>query len=326
MTPRFHAGDWVVVRSPGEIRSTLDAHDTLDGLPFMPEMLSSCGKPFRVERRAEKTCVDVPPTIYPNRRFAANDVVFLEGPRCDGSGHDGCGRGCKIFWKEDWLRPLDAANPSMKASTAGLDELLPRLKCKSDDTHYFCQSTQLCKATAAFPGNKKLWRVRIALREIRNGDRSVLEILKLLALWASQRLVRAIHGEDWLDGPHKRAPAASLDLAPGEAVRIKSRAQMRATLDQDRGNRGLKICYEMTRFCGGHAEVGGRVYRLINERTGEMREIRDTVTLLNMRSRFQTLRDPGCLCYDETGDCPRGEPMYWREIWLERADRNPGAR
>jgi hypothetical protein len=24
------------------------------------------------------------------------------------------------------------------------------------------------------------------------------------------------------------------------------------------------------------------------------------------------------MCADETGDCPRGDLMYWREIWLER--------
>ena len=27
-----------------------------------------------------------------------------------------------------------------------------------------------------------------------------------------------------------------------------------------------------------------------------------------------------CLCYGEPGDCPRGELMYWREIWLERVN------
>ena len=81
---KFLAGDWVIVRSRDEIFSTLDADGTLDGLPFMPEMQDWCGKPFRVERRAEKTCVDVAPPIPPNRRFAADDVVFLDGPRCDG--------------------------------------------------------------------------------------------------------------------------------------------------------------------------------------------------------------------------------------------------
>ena len=48
---KFRAGDRVIVRSPEEILSTLDADGTLHGLPFMPEMLDWCGKPFRVERR-----------------------------------------------------------------------------------------------------------------------------------------------------------------------------------------------------------------------------------------------------------------------------------
>jgi hypothetical protein len=30
--------------------------------------------------------------------------------------------------------------------------------------------------------------------------------------------------------------------------------------------------------------------------------------------------DSQCLCWNETGDCPRGELMYWREIWLERVN------
>ena len=53
----------------------------------------------------------------------------------------------------------------------------------------------------------------------------------------------------------------------------------------------MGICYEMTRYCGGQAEVRDRVDRIIDERTGKMREIRDTVTLQNMRSKTMTLRD-----------------------------------
>jgi hypothetical protein len=308
------------VRSREEILSTLDADGTLHGLPFMPEMLEWCGKTLHVERRAEKTCVDVPPPLYPMRRFAGNDVVFLEGLRCDGRAHDGCKRGCKIFWKEDWLRPVDSAETSPQPSPTGLDELLPRLKTKSDESHYFCQSTQLCQATEPFPGKQKPWKLRIIFREIRNGERSVPEILKLFVLWSWQRLRRAVSGEQWLRGPNKRTPALSLGLEPGTLVRVKSRAQIEATLDDRRRNRGLNICYEMTRYCGGRAEVRGRVDRLIDEKTGKMHEVHDTVTLQNMRSRMNLLGDLECLCYDELGDCPRGELMYWREIWLERAD------
>jgi hypothetical protein len=318
--PTFRAGDQVVVRSPEEVLATLDADGTLDGLPFMPEMLELCGKSFRVERRAEKTCVDVPPPEYTNRRFAANDTVFLDELRCDGSAHDGCKRGCKLFWKEEWLRPADSVETSTRASSrTGGDELLAHLKTKLDESRYFCQSTQLFNATEAFPGNKRLWRLRIMVREIRNGDRSVPEILRFLVLWSWQRVLRAAHGDQWLRGPHERAPVVSLNLEPGESVRIKSRSEMEATLDHKRTNRGLQICYEMTRCCGGQAEVRDRVDRMIDERTGKMIELSNTVTLRNIRKKRTTMPDSQCLCGNETGDCPRGELMYWREIWLERA-------
>ena len=316
---KLFAGDWVIVRSREEILSTLDADGTLEGLPFMPEMLDWCGKPFRVERRAEKTCVDVSPPVHPNRRFAADDVVFLDGPRCDGGSHDGCNRGCKVFWKEAWLQPINSVEKPTRTSGAAFDQRPSLLKTKSDETHYFCQSTQLSDATEAFPGNKKLWRLRIIFREIRNGDRSPPEILKLLVLWSWQRLLRTVHGDQWLRGPHKQASVVALDLKPGEPVRVKSRAEMVATLDDKRSNRGLKICSEMTRCCGAQAEVRNRVNRIIDERTGEMREIRNTVTIQNVRGKMLTTRDMECLCFNEPGDCPRGELMYWREIWLERA-------
>jgi hypothetical protein len=316
----FRSGDRVTVRSRDEILSTLDADGTLHGLPFMPEMLDWCGRPVRVERRAEKTCVDVALPVYPNRRFPANDVVFLDGPRCDGRFHDGCTRACKVFWKEDWLLPSDAVETSTRAAETGFDAALPPLKTKSDESHYFCQSTQLLAATEAFPGNQKLWRIRIFAREIRNGDRSVPEILKLLMLWSWQRLLRLLHGEPWLRGPNKQTPAVSLDLKPGDRVRIKSRAEVEATLNPGGSNRGLKVCYEMTRYCGRQAEVRHRVDRIIDERTGTMRELRDTVALQNVSGKVPKVGDSECLCADETGDCARSDLMYWREIWLERAE------
>ncbi len=322
ITPhKFLSGDWVMVRSEEEILSTLDDDGTLDGLPFMPEMLDMCGKPYRVERRAEKTCVDVAPPVQPNRRFAADDVVFLDGPRCDGGGHDGCKRACKVFWKEAWLRSINSAEPPIPTDEVASDELRTRLKTKSDETHYFCQSTRLGHATEPFPTSTRgfMWKLRMAAREIRNGDRSLPEILKLFVLWSWQRVLRAVHGDQWLRGPHERAPIASLDLQPGEPVRVKSRDALVATLDGRRSNRGLTVCSEMTRCCGAQAEVGERVDRMINERTGEMREIRNTVTIQNVRGKGLATRDMECLCFGELGDCPRGELMYWREIWLERA-------
>src|SRR5690242_18667263 len=144
---KFFAGDRVVVRSPQEVLATLDANGTLDGHPFMPEMLDCCGKSFRVHRRVEKTCVDVEQPIDTNRRFAKGDVVTLQDVRCDGSSHDGCKRGCRIYWKEAWLRPAGNVEITTPVPTAAFEELRARLKVKADEQRYFCQSTELFRAT-----------------------------------------------------------------------------------------------------------------------------------------------------------------------------------
>ena len=314
---KFFAGDRVVVRSPQEILATLDSNGTLDGHPFMPEMLDCCGKSLCVHRRVEKTCVDVEPPIDSNRRFAKDDVVTLKDLRCDGSGHDGCKRGCRIYWKEAWLRPADYPSTAVPVDADALAELRARLKVKADEQRYFCQSTELLRATEAFPGRLKPWLVRIAFRQIRQGDRSAWEIAKLFVRWLRLRLHRAASGDDRLRGPHTNGtPVAVLDLRPGELVRVKAFDQIVATLDRKKRNRGINVCHEMTRMCGAVAEVRYRVNRVIEERSGKMREINHSVTLQNPRGE-PSLCDE-CLCYGEMGDCPRGELMYWREIWLER--------
>jgi hypothetical protein len=313
---RFRIGDSVVVRSHAEILATLDANGTLDGLPFMAEMVESCGKRFRIQRRVERTCV----AGHPMRRFAADDVVILDGPRCDGSGHDGCGHGCRVFWKEAWLRSGD--EPAVPAGNTGADtaKLRARLKSKADERRYFCQSTELLKATEAFPGKQRPWIVRILFRELMNGELSIGQVLIMIANWARMRVSRLRGGNRRLRRPQTRTPTASLDLRPGEVVRVKSLHQIAETLDQKSRNRGLGICLEMSRLCGREAEVRYRVNCLIDEQTGIMRPFTNTVTLHNVRGD-KTLGEE-CLCYGEIGDCPRGEIMYWREIWLERVNRS----
>ncbi len=316
---KFFAGDRVVVRSPQEILATLDANGTLDGHPFMPEMLGWCGKSFRVHRRVEKTCVDVEPPLDTNRRFAKADVVTLENVRCDGSGHDGCKRGCRVYWKEAWLRPAEGSEATVDPTPAALAELRARLKVKADEERYFCQSTELFAATEAHPGKEKPWLMWIALRQILQGDLSAKQTLKLLFRWLGLKLHRAAHGDDKIRGPHtKQTPVEVLDLQPGELVRIKPVDQVVATLDKRKRNRGIVVCHEMTRACGEVAEVRYRVSRIIEERSAKMREIKHSVTLQNHRGQSSLLDE--CLCYGEIGDCPRGELMYWREIWLERVN------
>ena len=70
------------------------------------------------------------------------------------------------------------------------------------------------------------------------------------------------------------------------------------TLDQHIRNRGLGICNEMMRCCGHEAEVRNRVDRLINEQSGEMRELSNTVTL-NIGHNKRLGEE--CLCNGQLG-------------------------
>ncbi len=155
---------------------------------------SGAASPFasNVGRRRPASACHSP--YYGNRRFAANDVVFLDELRCDGRGprrlqawlHDLLERGLAPVM----LRSTEP--PTSTRAPRGVDALLRRLKTKTDENHYFCQSTQLYDATEAFPGDHRLWMLRIAWREISNGDRSASEILKFLVLWSRLRLLHRL--------------------------------------------------------------------------------------------------------------------------------------
>jgi hypothetical protein len=112
-------GDVVEVRSPEEILATLDGNASLDAMPFMPEMVKYVGRRFTVSHRVEKICDTVKDSGPPQSR-RMYDTVLLDDLRCDGSGHDGCQAGCRIYWKESWLRRVDAVSDSHADHSAGL--------------------------------------------------------------------------------------------------------------------------------------------------------------------------------------------------------------
>jgi hypothetical protein len=96
-------GEVVEVRGLDEIVSTLDGQGKMDGLAFMPEMGRLCGQRFRVHARADRTCVE-----HMGKR-GLHDTVWLKDVRCDGSAHDGCQIACLMFWKEAWLKRVEAS-------------------------------------------------------------------------------------------------------------------------------------------------------------------------------------------------------------------------
>jgi hypothetical protein len=309
---KLRTGDWVEVKSVSEVAQTLGAAGTLDGMPFMPEMLDFCGRRFRVLRRCEKSCVELAGGKYEIREFAIDDVVLLEISRCSGSDHGGCQRACVLFWKEQWLRKIDATDEaSLAVDNSGIEELRAKLKTMTDAEHYFCQSTQLVKTTRTLTRSRI---IRNCIADVRSGSRGILEMAGMVfkPLW---RKVTAWYPRPTLTGTLKRTPIVSLELRAGELVELKKESEIRQTLDTKGCNRGLLFAHGPWSASSGVYEVQNRLERMIVEGTGEMKTMQNTVIL----------RDLNCTCENVLGGCPRQDVVMWREIWLKRAGESQSA-
>jgi hypothetical protein len=328
--PGFRVGDMVEVKSREEILATLDKHGELDNLPFMPEMLQFCGRRFPLYRRAVKFC-DTKDWTGMHR---LDGTVHLEGLRCDGQAHGGCQAGCLLYWREDWLKPAgDAAapadagpEPNLVAETGSCTEAdLIAATGEGDEAdgsrRYSCQATELTRA-----GPKRLpwWDARVYVRDVRAGNSKALPMLRsvlVLLLNVFQagsrrylpprlRLIRGGQKFPFVTGQLDRTPKATLDLQPGELVRVKSKEEILATLDRKATNRGLSFDAEMLKYCGTQARVLRRVEQIIDEPTGKMLRFDNDCIILE-----------GVICSADFHQyCPRSIYPYWREIWLERVD------
>ena len=349
---QFHAGDWAEVRSKEEILATLDKNGQLEGLPFMPQMFQYCGQRLRVFKRAHKTCDTV--NDYKGRKMHA--AVHLEGTRCDGQAYGGCEAGCLLFWKEAWLNrvagpsssPADAGpQPRSEAiaSTAGCREEDVWAGTKAPDSgddknpRYVCQATQVPAATSPLAW----WDVTQYVEDLTSGNIGLRRMARGFTYMGYNSVVNSGLGVGrllrWLYDafqkvrggiPYPRrtgkipegsgTPAAALNLQPGEWVRVKSYQEILATLDTGSRNRGLYFDAEMVPYCGRTMRVLRRVNKIVDEKTGRIRQFKTPCIILE-----------GSVCESRYSECrlfcPRSIYAYWREIWLERvpADRLNGA-
>ena len=324
-------GQIVEVLSAEEIFATLDERGMLDSLPFMPEMARHCGRRFTVSKVANKLCDTMTHTGM--RRM--NDAVYLDGMRCDGSGHDGCEAACLLYWKAAWLRPVaaDASTPTVDPGAApsstdtGVVPPGARLlvlvdtnatRTADDGTKRFvCQATELLRAA---PDQLRWRQFGQHIQDVRVGNVSVAFAARAFLVGtfnrmqgASKRLPARLRFRDarpwrFVRGRPGPTPTAETGLQPGDLVRIRSKEEIMATLNEKLLNRGLGFEAEMARFCGRTARVARRVNRIIEEPTGRMIEMKYPCIVLE-----------GVVCEGAyNASCPRGIPSYWREIWLER--------
>lgn len=304
-------GELVEVRSLQEILATLDDDGTLNGLPFMPEMVAACGQRFRVFRRIDK----INDWVRHSGLRRMHDTVLLEQFRCDGSAHGGCQAHCHVQWREAWLKRADskssanAGTPAVEAGRGSPDLYRLTRRVVSEDSlpRYVCQVTQLAAGAPALAWSDP----RHYVRDVVSGNIRLVPSITGVSIamfnWA-QRL-RGGAAYPLLPLPQsKTTPRDDLGLQPGERVRVKSKSDITATLNARSRNRGLWFDIEMLRFCGGEYRVLARVDRLIEESTGKMME----------SSTPSIILDGVTASGEYLGFCPQNESIFWREVWLTR--------
>ncbi|AQZ67292.1 unnamed protein product [[Actinomadura] parvosata subsp. kistnae] len=313
----LRVGDLVEVRSAAEILATLDERGELDSLPFMPEMLAFCGQRLTVHKVAHKLC----DTISRSGMRRMDNAVHLTGARCDGGGHGGCQTACSLYWKEAWLKRVEPGAPATpQIPEERLLKLLDANTRKGSDG-YACQATELLRAAPACLPFRDLGQY---VTDVRSGNVGVAQTVRTFLVGLFNRFQDASkkvlprrlwirRGLRWgfIEGrAGKKTPTATLDLRPGELVRIKSKEEILDTLNDDLLNRGMGFEEEMARYCGRTARVRARVERCLDEKTGRM---------LTMKSPCIILEDLVCEgVYN--ANCPREFVPFWREIWLERVE------
>jgi hypothetical protein len=322
---RLRAGDWVQVKSAEAILATLDEDGCIDGLPFMPEMLEYCGRRFRVYKSAHKTCT--PPSLVIR---TLDDTFHLEKLRCSGAAHGGCQAGCLLFWKANWLTPVDAPrapDPGPAGETAGPDpadvpptvpEVMLRGTRRPPEPgferveRYRCQSTDLVRATRP----ATWWHPRLLLRDVTSRNVRLRDWLlygSLAAFNAALGLFKRRSYPFLRPRATGKTPTTSLGLQAGDPVRVRPVDEIMDTLDERKKNRGLRFDVEMWPHCGEPRRVLRRAEKFIDERSGRMIEPRGSCLILE---------EVVCSGFYSAGRmfCPREIYPFWHEVWLERRE------
>jgi hypothetical protein len=101
----LQAGELIEIKALNRISETLDHKAYNRGLYFTPAMGQSCGSRYKVARRVEKIIVD-----GTGEMRKLNNTAFLEDSMCGCScvAFGGCPRQEFAYWREIWVRRLDA--------------------------------------------------------------------------------------------------------------------------------------------------------------------------------------------------------------------------
>lgn len=152
------------------------------------------------------------------------------------------------------------------------------------------------------------------MRDVRSGNISfltaVIDYICSLFIRTFNGLQRLRSGREYplFRGTLTKTPSGTLGLQPGEQVQVKSKEEIRQTLDITNRNRGLYFDSEMLPYCDRTFTVLRRVRKIINEQSGTMMQLPNDCVILD-----------GVVCAGRDHQyCPRSIYPYWRELWLRR--------
>ena len=304
----FAPGDWVFVRSAGEIVESLSSDGTCDGLPFMPEMAPFCGRKFRLSKVLHNVCQE--DVVYQMK----GGFVLQTNRRCDGSAHGGCQMACDLMWSSKWLEPalgeteeeLRYCRPDLDANATGqLVQLATKSAIASSVNGTFmyrCQATELPRISKKISASN-FHQYRQAGR---NGV-SLLQIFWFLAFAVFRKIRKLVSPRQGKCSG--RTPVECLGLQVGDFVRVKSVDAIYRTLNYSGHNRGLWFDdEEMSKYCGRKMKVTRRIEKIIDEKSGQ---------LVVMKTAAVVLDDSACSGIYKRF-CSRGMLFMWRECWLEK--------
>jgi len=104
-------------------------------------------------------------------------------------------------------------------------------------------------------------------------------------------------------------PATGL-LKAGDLVRVRSEAEILATLGAFRSLKGLAFMPEMAAYCGTTQRVFKTLSRFFDERDYQIRRAKGIILLEGVMCQGTALYGP----------CDRSCFYFWREEWLEKID------
>lgn len=299
-------GDAVRIRPLPEILATLDAHASLDGMPFQPEMMKFCGGEARVFRCLDKI-YDYGRTKHMRR---LEGCVLLSNLRCDGSAHDGCEATCYLIWKAEWLQHSQASRAAM-APPATVDVARVSNTVAASTRHdqaLRCQFTELHACTTEY-GRLSLTRDLVPWL-CGNYSAKAWLLAMLTRIFNSVQRLRGGVGFPPLPSMGEHATQDPTALTVGERVAVLPLEQIARTLNTQGKNKGLWFDVEMVKHCGREYRVTARVQKIIDDATGQMRLMKTPCIMLDT--------------VDSTGEGlhfnAQHDPIFWRESWLRRTE------